>query len=147
MKNIFIPPVFVLISLVLIVCFYFFIPEFNYISFPYNLSGLIFVFAGFGIMGTTRNLFKKHKTNLTIKKSSAIIKEGLFSKTRNPMYIGMFLMLLGTGICFMNLFSMLTPIGFILAIRFYSIPIEERLMQESFGDEYLEYKKKVRRLI
>jgi protein-S-isoprenylcysteine O-methyltransferase Ste14 len=147
MKNIIIPPVFVLISLILIIVFYFLIPDFNYIPFPFNLSGLALVFAGFGIMGTTRKLFQKHKTTLFIEKSSAFIQEGLFAKTRNPMYIGMFTLLFGIGICFGNLFSMITPLGFILMIRFYFIPKEEKLMLDAFGEEYLAYKKKVRRLI
>jgi protein-S-isoprenylcysteine O-methyltransferase Ste14 len=147
MKNIIIPPVFVLISLILIIVFYFLIPDYNFIPFPFNLSGLVLVFTGFGIMGTTRKLFQKNKTTLFIEKSSAMIKEGLFSKTRNPMYIGMFLLLLGVGVCFMNLFSMLTPLGFILVIRFHFIPKEEKLMYDAFGEEYLAYKKKVKRLI
>ena len=147
MKKLFIPPVFVLISLVLIVMFYFMIPEYNWIQFPLNFSGLLITFIGFVIMGKARDLFKKHKTTLTYNKSSYMITEGIFAKTRNPMYIGMFLLLLGIGICFMNLFSILTPFGFILLIRLFFIPTEEKMMYDTFGHDYLEYKNKVRRWI
>jgi len=147
MKKLIIPPVFVLISIILIVLFYFVSPKFNLIAFPYNLSGILLSFIGFTIMGKSRDLFKKYKTNLDIKESSHLITEGVFSKTRNPMYIGMFLLLLGFAICFQNIFSIITPFGFLLIIRLIIFPKEERLMSNVFGQEYLDYKKKVGRWI
>ncbi|MDD5571294.1 MAG: isoprenylcysteine carboxylmethyltransferase family protein [Bacteroidales bacterium] len=147
MKNIIIPPVFVFISLFLIVFFYFMIPEYNLIKFPLNLCGIIIAIIGFAIMGTTSSLFRKHNTTLTYKKSSYLITEGVFAKTRNPMYIGMFLLLLGIGVCFMNLFSILTSFGFILTIHLFCIPVEEKMMHDAFGQDYLDYKNKVRRWI
>jgi len=44
------------------------------------------------------------------------------------MYIGMFFLLLGIGFCFMNLFSILTPIGFILIINKVCVPVEEKMI-------------------
>ena len=98
-------------------------------------------------MGKARDLFKKHNTKLAIETSSSLVTEGPYSKTRNPMYIGMFLLLLGIAVCFANLLSMLTPLGFILAIHLIFIPKEEKLMHEAFGNQYLEYKGKVKRWI
>ena len=108
MKRLFIPPVFVFISLCLIVIFYFLFPGYNWIQFPYNFFGVLIAFSGFVIMGKARNLFNKYKTTLDFDKSSHLITEGIFLKTRNPMYIGRFLFLSGISICFMNLFSILT---------------------------------------
>lgn len=147
MKKLLIPPVCVFICLVLISCFYFVLPRYNLIPLPVNLAGILIAFWGFMIMGKARDLFRKHQTTLAIGRSSFLITEGIFSKTRNPMYIGMFLLLFGTGICFRNIFSIFTAIGFILIMRFVFIPEEERLMYESFGPAYMEYKKKVRRWI
>jgi len=145
MTKLFIPPVFVFVSLILIVVFYLLIPQFNWIPFPFNLGGIIISFLGFSIMGKSRDLFNKHKTTLANKKSTHLIMEGVFSKTRNPMYFGMFILLFGIGICFMNLFSILTPLGFILMINFFVIPTEEKVMLETFGQEYHDYKNRVRR--
>lgn len=147
MKKLFIPPVCVLICFLLIVIFYFLLPRYNLIPVPVNLAGIPIAFSGFVIMGKARDLFRKRQTTLAIEKSSFLITEGIFSKTRNPMYAGMFFLLLGVGICFRNLFSILMAIGFILVMQFVFIPEEEKLMHESFGPEYLEYKKKVRRWI
>jgi protein-S-isoprenylcysteine O-methyltransferase Ste14 len=147
MRKLIIPPVFVLISLILIVTLYFVFPKFNWIPFPANLIGIVVIFIGFVIMGKSRDLFNKHKTTLAIEKSSFLIQEGIFLKTRNPMYVGMFLLLLGLGICFMNLFSILIPLGFILTIHFVFVLKEEKLMFDSFGQVYTDYKSKVKRWI
>lgn len=145
MKNLFIPPAVVLYSVIFIILFYLFLKQFNIIPFPYNLGGIIITFVGFTIMGKSRDLFNKYKTTLGFDKSSYLIDEGIFSKTRNPMYIGMFLLLLGIALCFRNLFSVLIPFLFIFITMIAYIPKEEKLMQESFGQKYIEYKERVKR--
>jgi protein-S-isoprenylcysteine O-methyltransferase Ste14 len=147
MKKLFIPPVCVFICLLLIAAFYFLLPRYNLVPFPVNLAGGPIAFFGFVPMGKARDLFRKHRTTLAIERPSCLVTEGIFSKTRNPMYAGMFLLLFGVGICFGNLFSIITAIGFIFTMQFVFIPEEEKLMHGAFGPEYLEYKKKVRRWI
>lgn len=147
MKRFLVPPLFVLISLVLIVLFYFKMPRFTIIPFPFNFGGLLISFSGFMMRGKARELFKKHNTNLAIKTSSNLVTVGPYAKTRNPMYIGMFLLLLGIAVCFANLLSMTMPFGFIVSIHLIFIPKEEKLMNEAFGNQYLEYKSKVKRWI
>ena len=95
MKNIIIPPVFVLLSLILIIGFYLYLPQYNIIPFPFNLLGMVVLSGGFAIMGKARYLFKKHQTTLFFTESHSMVTEGIYSKTRNPMYIGMFILLLG----------------------------------------------------
>ena len=145
MKKIIIPPVFVLISLILIVCFYFFFPQYDVVRFPFNLLGLVVIFSGIVLMGRARDLFKKYSTTLDFEESAAMITEGMYSKSRNPMYIGMFIFLSGIAMCFGNLFSLLTPLGFMMIIRLVFIPKEEKLLENKFGEKYLVYKQKVRR--
>jgi protein-S-isoprenylcysteine O-methyltransferase Ste14 len=147
MKKLLIPPVFVLISLILIITFYFKLPAYNCVPYPLNLCGTIFICVGFMIMAIASRLFRKHKTTLTFDKSTHLVTEGIYSRTRNPIYLGMFIMLIGIGICFGNLFSIIMPFGFIIIIRLMIIPKEEKLMFEAFGQDYLDYKKKVRRWI
>jgi len=147
-KNfLYLPPVFVFTSLFLIVIFYFVIPEFNFIPYPYNLVGIIISIAGFYLMSKAHYLFLKHKTTRMLRESEAIITEGVFSFTRNPMYLGMFLLILGISVCFRNVFSIVAPFLFMLYINLIIIPHEETLMKKVFGDEYISYKKRVRRWI
>ncbi len=146
-RGLFSPPVFLLVGLMLIILFYFLFPTYNLVPFPCNFAGMFIALAGFVLMGKTQTLIKRYNTTLAIEKSSQMITEGVFSKTRNPMYVGMFLLLLGLGLCFRNIFSILTPFGFISILRMVFIPREEKLMHDAFGQDYLDYKNKVRRWI
>lgn len=145
MKKLFIPPVFAVLAFLLIILFYFFLPHYNLIPFPVNLLGLAVSFAGFVIMGKSRDLFNKYKTTLDIAEPSFMITEGIFSRTRNPMYAGFFLLLLGFAICFRNLFSLFSAFGFLTVMHFVFIPREEKLMYSRFGKQYDDYKRNVRK--
>ena len=147
MNKLIIPPTLIAYSLILIFLCYFLLPAFNIIPFPYNLVGILVAFTGFSIMGKSHDLFKKYKTTTAIRESSHLITEGIFRRTRNPMYVGMFILLLGIGISFRNLFSILVPFLFLIMVAVFFIPKEEKLLEETFGEEFNEYKKKVRRWI
>jgi len=144
MKKLFIPRMLVLYSLILIILFFFVIPGLNIIPFPFNLTGLPVAFYGFAIMGKARDLFKKYDTTLDFEASVHLIDEGVFSKSRNPMYAGMSLLVLGIAICFENLISICIPFVFIIIVRIFFIPLEEELMEKTFGKVYLDYKIKTR---
>jgi protein-S-isoprenylcysteine O-methyltransferase Ste14 len=109
---------------VLIVVFYFIFPSYNLIPFPYNFGGLVIAFCGLMLMGKCRDLFKKHGTTLKFEKSSSLVTVGVFGWSRNPMYLGMFLLLLGIAICFRNLCSVAVAFGFITLIEILFIPQE-----------------------
>jgi protein-S-isoprenylcysteine O-methyltransferase Ste14 len=126
---------------------YFFAPRFNLIGFPYNLIGILIAFSGFILMGKARDLFKKHQTTLKIEKSNHMIDEGIFSKTRNPMYMGMSILIFGFSIFSTNVFTLFLPLFFMTIVRLIFIKREEQLMFETFGKSYLEYKKTVKRWI
>ena len=147
MKKILIPPVFVLLGLLLIISFYFIFPHLNYIPFPVNLIGIVFMFFGFLMNSEAWELLKKYETPHSFEKSVVLVNEGIFKKTRNPMYIGMFLLLLGSASCFGNLISILIPFLFLVIVRIIFIPFEEKMLEEIFGKQYQEYKKQVRRWI
>jgi len=54
----------------------------------------------------------------------------------------MFLLLLGIAVCFGNIISVCVPFVFILVVRIFFIPLEERIMEETFGEKYIDYKSK-----
>lgn len=145
MKKLYIPPALIVYCVLSMVLLYFFIPQYNLIFFPVNLIGLVIAFSGLMLMGKARELFKKYETTLKIERSSNLIKEGVFSRTRNPMYVGMFILILGFSIISTNLIALLLPFVFLLLVRLIFIKKEEQLMFDTFGEKYLEYKKKVRR--
>lgn len=92
--------------------------------------------------------FRKAKTTIhpmTPAETSAIVTSGIYSYTRNPMYLGMFLMLIGWGFYLMNPFSILFSFAFIGYMNRYQIIPEEQILVSKFGEEYTQYKQSVAR--
>ena len=147
MKNFIIPPVFFVFGLAAITACYFLFDSLNVIPFPFNLAGLLIAFGGFVLAGKVHKLFNKYKTTLEMNKSNHLIDEGVFKITRNPMYVGMFLFLFGIAFCFGNLASIGISILFIILIAIVFVHSEEKMLTETFGTKYLDYKEKTRRWI
>ena len=115
-----------------------------------NFFGSIMIISGFIIILSAIILFKKYKTTITPlnpSNSTKLITVGIYKFSRNPMYLGLLLVLL--GISFMiNIIGgfLLIPL-FILYLNLFQIIPEENAMVDLFKDEFLEYKKNVRRWI
>ncbi|MEK7661535.1 MAG: isoprenylcysteine carboxylmethyltransferase family protein, partial [Pseudomonadota bacterium] len=94
--------------------------------------------------------FRKFKTTvnpINPDKASLIVASGIFSKTRNPMYLGMILLLSGWAILNTSLLGFLLVFGFWAFITRFQIIPEERALSAKFGQGYLDYLSKVRRWI
>lgn len=147
MKSILIPPVYFFSGCLFIIFSYWIAPQLNIIPFPYNLTGLLIIIAGFYPLGTAYKLFSKYRTPVTFDQSTNLVTEGIYRNTRNPMYLGMVALLLGLSVCFGNTIGLVIPVLFFLIINSVFIPFEEKKMESGFGEKYLDYKKKVNRWI
>jgi protein-S-isoprenylcysteine O-methyltransferase Ste14 len=79
--------------------------------------------------------------------STRIVAHGLYRLSRNPMYIGFALCTLGVAILVNSAWMLLAvPVGLILIDRTV-VTREERYLERKFGEEYLTYKRRVRRWI
>ena len=79
--------------------------------------------------------------------STRIVSHGLYRFSRNPMYIGFALWTLAAAILVNSLWTLLAvPIGLVLVNQLV-VRREERYLERKFGDEYLSYKRRVRRWI
>ena len=111
------------------------------------LSYVLFLL-GFGILFSAARSFKKHKTTINpikIETASSLVVSGIFNYSRNPMYLGMALILLGLSLKFNLIGGLIFTALFILFITNFQIKPEEKAMQKIFGEEFLSYKNKVRR--
>jgi len=142
------PPTYFNSSIFLIILIHFIVPGKTIISFPWNLSGIIPV-----IIGAVLNLMADREfkiNNTTVKpfeESSFLITTGVFKMSRNPMYLGMVLVLLGICIFLGSITPYIVVILFIVLINALFIKIEEKMLAETFGDSWLNYTKKARRWI
>jgi protein-S-isoprenylcysteine O-methyltransferase Ste14 len=79
------------------------------------------------------------------ERSAALVSTGVYSFTRNPMYLGMVLVLFAWAVYLSSAWSLLGPILFALYITRFQIVPEERVLDRLFGAPFAAYKKRVRR--
>ena len=77
--------------------------------------------------------------------TTTIIESGPYRFTRNPIYLGMFLGLIGLAIAFDNLWLLMMLVPFALVIRYGVVAREEAYLARKFGDVYCGYRSRVRR--
>ena len=146
MKNTVPPPIVTLICALLIYLSKPIFPEINL-----NYSSQLFLFFlifGFIIILISFQTFKKEKTTINpinIEKASSLVTGGIFKYSRNPMYLGMLLILISIAIRF-NFYGGMLIVGFfIYFITYFQILPEEKAMLKLFGDDFINYKNKTRR--
>ena len=90
--------------------------------------------------------FKRNKTTISpFKSSSVLITNKLYSYTRNPMYLGMLIILLGNGLILSNLGTIFIAFLFIPIMNMRVIKYEEIMLDIEFTERYKSYKQRVRR--
>lgn len=113
----------------------------------YNYFGVFFIIIGIYFYLSVYAIFKKEKINWRQSASpSKLIKCGVFKISRNPMYLGMFLILLGEAVILGSLGSFILPFLFLIGTD-YELHNDEYKLKKKFGKEYKEYNMKVRRWI
>ena len=111
-------------------------------------TGWVLIVSGLTCNVIAANQFIKAKTSIIpLTESSCLVKKGIFRFSRNPMYTGMTIFLIGLGVILNNFYNIVVIIGFFLLIRNKFVMKEEELLKETFGEEYLSYIKEVRRWI
>lgn len=110
------------------------------------VGGVVFVgIAGWIIVAAFR-AFRQAKTNIEPwKPTTAIVSSGVFGFSRNPVYLAMTLLYLGVALLLDSIWILLLIIPVLFLITVGVILREEKYLTEKFGDEYLNYKKRVRR--
>jgi protein-S-isoprenylcysteine O-methyltransferase Ste14 len=83
----------------------------------------------------------------TNRPTTTIVESGPYRFTRNPIYVGMFLGLIGLAIAFDTLWLFMTLVPFALVIRYGVVAREEAYLERRFGDVYRDYRSRVRRWV
>lgn len=112
------------------------------------VGGLLFLFSGIVIAVSAARLFSKAKTGIVpFSESTKLVVSGAYRFTRNPMYLGMFFCLIGVTLLVNNMLGLLVLLLFFFIIRQKFVLKEEVQMQETFGDDYAQFKARIRRWI
>lgn len=111
-----------------------------------KILGIIFiVIALFFLFKSLRQFFHTRNTVVTMKPASSLQSNGIYNITRNPMYLGLALVYLGLSCLIGNWWNIILLPFLILFVQQYIIKREEKYLERRFGQEYLDYKQKVRR--
>lgn len=123
-------------------------PELNFGWLKSTLLAIIFAGIGIliGVIGIVTFKFAATTSDpIHPEQTSTIVSSGIYAYTRNPMYLGVLLILIGLAVYLGNLLSFLGAIIFIIYINNFQIIPEEQVLEEKFGSTYKNYKGKVRR--
>jgi protein-S-isoprenylcysteine O-methyltransferase Ste14 len=111
-------------------------------------AGWILIVAGFVLGGWAQITFRRHHTTLIPNRpATAMVTDGPYAFTRNPMYVSLTLIYLGLALLTGMLWPIiLLPVVLIL-LTVLVIRREERYLDSAFGEEYAEFRMRVRRWV
>jgi protein-S-isoprenylcysteine O-methyltransferase Ste14 len=112
----------------------------SYTGIAISLVGVLFA------IWARRYLGGNWGTTVMLKKKQTLIRNGPYAIVRHPIYTGIALGFVGTAIALGNAFGIILLLGILLFV-FLRMQDEEKLMVETFGKEYLQYEKEVKRFV
>lgn len=143
-----VPPVYMLFALLAMVGLHYAMPLARIVAPPVSYVGLVPLLVGIAITATAARMFSRFRTPIRpFERSTALVTVGPYRFTRNPMYVGLTLILVGVWLLLGTLTAALPIAIFVWIIQERFIRSEERFLDEIFGEEYRGYKSRVRRWI
>ena len=140
------PPVWFLLAVLLAIGLHYVMPIMRVVPAPWSYSGALLVVLGLAISATGAGAFKRVGTPVVpFEPSTTLVTDGLYRFTRNPMYLGLVLALLGAAILLGSLGALVPVPLFTWILQTQFIKGEERFLEEIFGERYLAYQQRVRR--
>jgi len=141
-----IPPIYFLAALAAMGLLHFFLPLTILLSSPYRFAGAGLIVLSLGAGFWAVYLFRRADTGVVpFTPATAFVASGPYRLTRNPMYLSMAGILLGTAIVLGSLAPLLVIPAFMALIEWRFILAEEAMLLAAFGEAYAGYKARVRR--
>lgn len=118
------------------------------VSTPWSWLGLPVLCAGLALAIVASRLFKTVGTNIvTFDKPDLLVTSGPFKFSRNPMYLGMGIVVVGLALMLGSAWPLLPAAAFCIVLDRWYVQFEEEKMLQTFGEDYEAYKRTVRRWI
>ena len=142
------PPVWLLMALLASLALDRWLPLVELLVSPWNYLGLLPLLAGLVMTSTSARAFRKAGTAVVpFEQSTSLVLDGWYRVTRNPMYLGLVLILTGVALFLGSLGALLPLPVFIAILHFRFIVGEEQFLEGIFGEAYRAYRARVRRWI
>lgn len=140
------PPVLTLLCILLMLMLDWQLPLGQALPPPWHLAGLVPILAGIALAAAGRARFARVGTEIyTFREPGQLVTGGVFRLTRNPMYLGMALLLAGVALLLGSLSPLVVAAGFVVIADRWYIRFEEAAMTAKFGDAYRAYQQGTRR--
>ncbi|HUQ87092.1 MAG TPA: isoprenylcysteine carboxylmethyltransferase family protein [Vicinamibacterales bacterium] len=111
-------------------------------------AGVIVALLGVALLVSSRLHFvRTGQSVIPWTPTPELIFQGPYRFTRNPMYVGMTLLLIGLGVAFNNLWMSAFALPALLVVHMIAVLPEEKYLSEKFGDGYRTYLARVRRYL
>jgi protein-S-isoprenylcysteine O-methyltransferase Ste14 len=112
------------------------------------LAGAALAAAGFVMIGMGTRRFQAAGTNVPPNlPTTALVVDGIYRLTRNPLYLGLTLIYLGLGVAAGSFWAIGLVVALLWVIHTGVIAREEHYLERKFGDAYRAYKARVRRWV
>ena len=122
----------------------------QFFSYSNNIISLFLLILGLLVFLSAVKSFRRQKTTLNPlepRQASSLFTSGIFKFSRNPMYLGMLIILLSLSCKFNLIGGMIISLFFYIFITKFQIIPEEVAMNELFGNEFIDYSNKTRRWV
>jgi protein-S-isoprenylcysteine O-methyltransferase Ste14 len=117
-------------------------------AFPRYLAGAALAAAGFVMIGMGTRRFQAAGTNIPPNlPTTALVVDGIYRRTRNPLYLGLTLVYLGLGVAAGSFWAIGFVVPLLWVINIGVVAREEHYLERKFGDAYRAYKARVRRWV
>ena len=147
-RRIIYPPIWLVIGVITIFCLDEFLPLARFTGVVGWYLGGFAIVIGLILVVHAGGMFKAAETDLVpFQNVSTLVTGGVYRVTRNPMYLGMTLVLLGTAITVGVFSALFVAPAFMGIIQLRFIKGEEAMLRELFGEEFDDYCSNVRRWI
>ena len=142
------PPTYLLVSIVIMLALHFLLPVPKIIPMPWNVLGIVPLACGIALNLAADKAFREVGTTVKpFEESTALLTSGVFRISRNPMYLGYELILIGVATMLRSLAPYVVIPVFVVLMNRVFIRVEEQMLEEKFGVAWSEYGQKVRRWI
>jgi protein-S-isoprenylcysteine O-methyltransferase Ste14 len=142
------PPFYLFMALVVMATLHFALPVYRYWTLPVSLLGVVPLTLGIALNLSADQAFTKHNTTVKpFEQSSALVTGFPFSISRNPMYLGLTLMLIGVALFLGSISALVPALVFPYLMSRVFIREEEQMLAATFGTVWAEYRSAVRRWI
>ncbi|RWE81333.1 isoprenylcysteine carboxylmethyltransferase family protein [Mesorhizobium sp.] len=121
------------------------------LPFPRNdlvtwITGSLLIVIGFALFAAgIRNFMRAETPVPTNEPTRVLVTTGIHGWTRNPIYLGMFLIYGGIGVAAQNIWILVLTLPLAILIRYGVVAREEAYLERRFGDAYRDYRQRVRR--